>query len=270
MKKIAIYFISGSGNSYYTAKSIADNLQVYIHNIALFQDTVNLETDADMIGLVFPVVGGNAHKMVNSFIKKIKDKHNKSFFAICTCSLGPGHSLLNIDKLLKKYESKLTYGFSILQPQSGIGSKLLNKPDIIEERIHHQKEKIIAICNHIQHSKPPIIEKSGKFSEFLNSKTFIILPTIFKLLFQLITKGVDKMRFRPSTECNGCDICIKICPVNNISMVDGFPVWGKNCIGCMGCYHWCPKDAVKSVDLDMAQYHHPDVTVSEFINALKK
>ncbi len=52
-------------------------------------------------------------------------------------------------------------------------------------------------------------------------------------------------RFKATESCIGCGKCAKICPQGNIKMVDGKPVFGKNCAACMGCSFGCPQDAVR-------------------------
>ena len=53
--------------------------------------------------------------------------------------------------------------------------------------------------------------------------------------------------FRADDNCNGCGVCIKKCPVGNITAtVDGKPRWHSNCILCVTCELACPKEAIYS------------------------
>ena len=50
--------------------------------------------------------------------------------------------------------------------------------------------------------------------------------------------------FRHNDKCTACGLCAVSCPLGNISMSDGNPVWGRKCALCLRCYHICPSHAV--------------------------
>ena len=45
--------------------------------------------------------------------------------------------------------------------------------------------------------------------------------------------------------CIGCGKCVKNCPMNNIRLKDGKPIWGKKCTHCMACICYCPMEAIE-------------------------
>ena len=51
--------------------------------------------------------------------------------------------------------------------------------------------------------------------------------------------------FAASSACIGCGQCAKRCPMNNITLKDSKPVWGRNCTHCMACICYCPKEAIE-------------------------
>lgn len=51
--------------------------------------------------------------------------------------------------------------------------------------------------------------------------------------------------FTVSDTCIGCGQCAKRCPMNNVTLKNGKPVWGKNCTHCMACICYCPKEAIE-------------------------
>lgn len=52
-------------------------------------------------------------------------------------------------------------------------------------------------------------------------------------------------RLHASGDCVGCGKCESVCPVHNIRIENGKPVFGSECTACLGCYHRCPQKAIK-------------------------
>ncbi|MDW2798012.1 EFR1 family ferrodoxin [Clostridium boliviensis] len=46
------------------------------------------------------------------------------------------------------------------------------------------------------------------------------------------------------TRCVSCGKCVELCPLNNIILTDGKPIWGNDCTHCMACLHRCPTEAI--------------------------
>lgn len=51
--------------------------------------------------------------------------------------------------------------------------------------------------------------------------------------------------FYTTDKCVGCGKCANLCPLNNITMKDGRPVWGGQCSHCMACIGNCPTEAIE-------------------------
>lgn len=51
--------------------------------------------------------------------------------------------------------------------------------------------------------------------------------------------------FTVSSACISCGKCAQDCPLGNIHLEDGRPVWGKNCTHCMACLCGCPAAAIE-------------------------
>ena len=62
--------------------------------------------------------------------------------------------------------------------------------------------------------------------------------------------------FRSNGRCVGCGKCATACPMENITMSEGQPVWHSRCALCLRCYHICPCDAVEygKATKDKGQY----------------
>ena len=51
--------------------------------------------------------------------------------------------------------------------------------------------------------------------------------------------------FTAGDACIGCGKCVTVCPLNNIHLEQGKPVWGDQCTHCMACICYCPKEAIE-------------------------
>ena len=50
---------------------------------------------------------------------------------------------------------------------------------------------------------------------------------------------------RADQTCTGCGKCVKVCPLNNVTMKNKKPVWEKHCTHCMACICYCPAEAIE-------------------------
>ena len=56
-----------------------------------------------------------------------------------------------------------------------------------------------------------------------------------------------------------------VCPRDNIRLEAGRPVFGGNCIGCLSCVQYCPKEAlnVGKVTEKRERYHNANITARD-------
>jgi ferredoxin len=73
--------------------------------------------------------------------------------------------------------------------------------------------------------------------------------------------------FKADENCSGCGTCEKICPVGDIKMEGGRPVWQHRCTQCFACLQWCPNEAIQFREntYGRKRYHHPDVELSDIL-----
>jgi len=76
-------------------------------------------------------------------------------------------------------------------------------------------------------------------------------PAMYSIEKMLVARPFAKLMysktFKADKACDNCGLCIKECPINNISeKKNGKPKWNSNCMLCATCELICPKDAVHS------------------------
>ena len=45
--------------------------------------------------------------------------------------------------------------------------------------------------------------------------------------------------------CVSCGKCVDVCPLDNVRLTNGLPIWGNHCTHCMACICRCPKEAIE-------------------------
>ena len=72
--------------------------------------------------------------------------------------------------------------------------------------------------------------------------------------------NVKAKPFHVAGSCVSCGKCAAACPLGNIRMEQGLPVWGKRCTHCMACICGCPTGAIEygKVSQGKPRYQYPD------------
>jgi flavodoxin/Pyruvate/2-oxoacid:ferredoxin oxidoreductase delta subunit len=275
---IEIYYFSGTGNSLAVAGDIAKRLNGKLIAIAAVMHAQRIGTDADVIGIIFPVynvVNGGVPSLVRNFLAKLEVSKSKYIFAVCTCGAGSGDALTNIDKIIKEKGGKLAAGFTIKMPfncppftkntkQLKLFGKWNEQLDNVSETVAAQKEvKIKTINKYIEALLYPL----GQIMRSLILKNYRRLAEAPKADFDEAVRLIDHS-FYVNENCSGCGICTKVCPVNNIEIIADKPVWRHHCESCLSCFTWCPLQAIYGglLNSKSVRYHHPDVKLDDILN----
>ena len=71
--------------------------------------------------------------------------------------------------------------------------------------------------------------------------------------------------FTVTGKCIGCGQCAALCPKGNIKMVAGRPDFGTDCVQCLSCLQFCPREAIHMGDPTekRERWHNPNVSALE-------
>lgn len=253
--KIALYYFSGTGNSLAVAKYLASELQenIEVIPIAKLANEKIIYLEHDIIGIIYPAWLHHVPPIVEDFLAKLII--NEAYiFSICTYAINPSNSLFDINMALEQKGGKLAAGFLI-----AMGGKYILLKDITfsdeenQRRFSEAKKKVIEIAKIIKEKKHCQIE--GCFDENETGQLIDYHRNVYKVHEQ----------FRVTEACILCGQCVKICPKNNVEIVESKVVWKDNCDYCLACLHWCPSAAIQNGKITPAckRYHHPDISITD-------
>jgi ferredoxin/flavodoxin len=249
-----LYYFSATGNSLVVARDLASELKdARLVPISKAFGPGN-EEQADIVGVIFPVYMFGLPLIVADFLRTLKIKPGAYIFTLATLGGLPGRAHSLAGNILKERGMKLAAGFSVLMPGNytplyGAISKEKQEAMFLQEKA---RVKEIALLVHQR--------KSVIFEE----KPFLVNFLIYLLLYRAGSKQIpgSARGFWATEACIKCGLCAKVCPVANIEMKEGKPLWLDHCQQCMACLQWCPVEAIqyKKATLGRKRYHHPDIS----------
>ena len=255
--KTVIYWFSGTGNSLAAAKALAKSCGDNAELIPMAKALKGPFPPAERIGLVFPVYGFCPPALVARFVEKLNTATGAYIFAVITYAGSPGGTIAVLQNLMKKQGLCLAASWGVKMPENYPpfgGAPAPEKQQTVNTAAAEQITKIAAELKVSPRGRHEPVKPVWKFVSRM------IFPS-----FKKRTARADRS-FYADEKCNGCCICTRVCPVNNIAMVDGRPSWMGHCEQCYACFHWCPQKSVQHGRRSVKQYryHHPDAALADF------
>lgn len=253
-----IFYFSGTGNSKWIAKQLADSLHerlVFIP-VAMRDAVTEFEVSSDeKVGFVFPVYSWGPPPIVLQFIEQLTLKgyqNSQYLFFVCSCGDDTGLTQRVFCDALAAKGWRCDAGFSVIMPNTYVllpGFDVDSK-EVETEKLKHARINVAEIGCLIEDQKALFQCKEGSIP-FI--KTRIINP-----LFRMW--GISPAKFYATDACIACKRCERVCPMSNVVMIGWKPVWGMDCTSCLACYHICPQGAIQygKATKNKGQYFNPN------------
>ena len=235
---IGVYF-SGTGNSRYAVelfcKEYDQEAEVFSIEDANVTEAVK---GADMLVFAYPVQYSTVPKILRDFICDNSGLwKNKKIFIIATMGLFSGDGAGVLGRLLQSCGAEILGGLHLKMPDS-IGDEKVLKRSL-------QKNKALVKAAEQKVRKAAIRLKSGKPTQE-GIGVWYRLAGFFgqRLYFGHKTKHYSDRLCIDENKCVGCGKCEKLCPMNNIKIVDKKVVQNNRCTMCYRCINHCPGQAM--------------------------
>lgn len=254
-KNFVLYWFSGTGNTLWLARRLAARLEELGDSAALREIIQGADHGPeDTLVFCFPVYSYGMPRMMGNFVARLTGSNNVAI--LCNMGGGAGGTLAVAARALAAGGFRVMGGRAVLMPNNYTAGRI-PKPEITARLNEEAEAKVAAFAQELHQGGAefrlgPI---AGRLSGFANR---MFLKSL----------GVTAKGFSVSTDCNGCNVCRRVCPTENIKMQGGKPVWGRNCEQCLRCLHLCPENAVSlmgTAKRRRPQYCHPGVKLKDFI-----
>ncbi len=235
---IGVYF-SGTGNTKFCIDAFLKEYDFSENSFSIENnETLEKIKSNNEIVVGYPVQYSNVPKILRDYI--VNNPHiwkGKNVFIIATMGLFSGDGAGILARLLNQYGAVIVGGLHLKMPDSiGDVRALKRSFEKNKELVVKAEEKIRKAVYCIKKGKPPQ-EGLGIVCHFVG---------LFgqRLYFSGKTKKyTDKLKIN-TLNCIGCGLCEKLCPMSNITIINGIAVPSNRCTMCYRCISKCPKQAV--------------------------
>ena len=232
-----ILYFSGTGNSKYVAQRMAEALNqslLSMNDRIRSHDTSPVETDERLV-IVTPTYAWRIPRVVSEWLGKTALTGAERIWFVMDCGSEIGNAAKYNRQLAAQKQLQYMGTAQIIMPENYIA--MFNAPRkeqarSIVEQAEPALQKVLAQLKAGQEFPPP---RDNLYDRFMSGP---VNPVFYRFF-------VKADAFRATDACIGCGRCVELCPLNNIRLENGKPVWGKNCTHCMACICYCPKEAIE-------------------------
>ncbi len=252
-----VFYFSGTGNSRFVARQIADAIEDDLKSInACLQKGEKCAFFSERpFVFVLPTYAWRMPKVVERWIVESAFSGNRDAYFVLTCGGGCGNAAAYAQRLCAQKRWRFCGLAPVRMPENYLA--LFPTPDeaqcaqIIEEAKPRVAELAERIRSGARLEGAPISLRDRLESGPVN-------PLFYALFVR--DKG-----FHVSDRCVSCGKCAKQCPLNNIRIAEGRPVWNGRCTHCMACIALCPTQAIAYKSQSKGRHHHyiPDESLSQ-------
>jgi len=238
-----IFYFTGTGNSYYAAKKLAESTGERLINMAEHRGTDLHFTvaEGEAVGFVFPVYFYSVNDLVLEFIRHLSLDGADYVYSVITCGASIGQAGSFLKEALETAGISLSAVYPVVMPDNCL--------------IYYSTADAESSARTLSAADPVLEEIFEKIQS--RQTTSFGSAALAKLGLAAYHVMSNTRPFHVTESCIHCGKCAANCPEHAITLKDGVPMWTKKkCLICLSCINRCPKEAIQYGKKTVGRYRY--------------
>ncbi|WP_343209851.1 EFR1 family ferrodoxin [Anaerolentibacter hominis] len=244
-----VLYFSGTGNSqlaaFRLAELIEENEVISINHYLKSGKKAVIRSERPLV-FVAPTYSWRMPRVVEQWIRETSFEGGGEAYFILTCAGGCGNAAAYAEKLCREKGLRFRGLAPVIMPENYLALFPTPEKEECGTIIENAEPRIASLAKLVRSGEAfPALSVSlgGKL------ESGPVNPLFYALF-------VYDRSFRVSDQCISCGKCAVRCPLNNIDITGGRPVWKGNCTHCMACIGGCPTEAIEYKSKSKGRHHH--------------
>ena len=232
-----ILYFSGTGNSRYAARrlhAVIGGQLVDLNRRIKEKDYQPLVSRSPFV-LVAPTYAWSLPRVVEEYLRQTPMEGDKRLYAVLTCGGSCGGAEGHLRSMAEDLGLEFRGLAEIPMPENYVAMFKIPSRETAEAIIRKADELLDQTAARIEDGRSLPRSDHGLGGAL---QTRLINPLFYSLF-------VSAEKFYATDACTGCGACEQACPLNNVSLKEGRPLWGDSCTHCMACICGCPVEAIE-------------------------
>jgi ferredoxin len=244
-----IVYFTGTGNSRFVAEKLAEKTGDALTDAASYiREGKRAEfTEPGTYVFIAPVYVSAPALPFLDFIRASGFPDNVRAYFIMCCTSYMGASPAYCQKIAREKGFSYLGTAMVCMPQNYLLYFRTYGDDVNLEKVREALPAIEKLAELIRAGRELPVTEPSHWDLF---STKMVLKPYYKFFMKADA-------FHATDACIGCGSCARICPLGNITLKEGRPVWGKKCIHCVGCINLCPKQAIEFGKRTVGKLRYP-------------